>query len=254
MSYSVKLDSFEGPLDLLLHLINQNDLDLYDIPVREITEQYMTYIHAMQVLHLDIASEYLVMASTLLHMKSQLLLPAEEEPYADEEIYYEEDPREDLMKKLIEYKKYKEAAEQLKEREKQRSDLYSKPMTDLTPLLAGSEDKGEVQTVKASLYDMLRAYQKMKKRTAENSAVVSTIERETIPIEQQMTQIMQLLDQNEGKSRFTSLMYRTSPHEFVVTFLALLELMKSNAIVCEQASNFEDIWVYKQEVPIFAKS
>ncbi|SER44411.1 segregation/condensation protein A [Salisediminibacterium halotolerans] len=254
MQYSVKLHSFEGPLDLLLHLINQNDLDLYDIPVREITEQYMTYIHAMQVLHLDIASEYLVMASTLLHMKSQLLLPVEEEPFDDEETWYEEDPRQDLMEKLIEYKKYKEAAEDFKQREKERSNLYSKPITDLTPLLDDSEHNEAAPSVKASLFDLLQAYKKMNIRTEKKAPNVSTIERESIPIDQQMTQIMLRLEKSQGKSTFSQLIGETSPHESVVSFLALLELMKSHAVICKQDGNFQDIWVFKQEVPMLAKS
>ena len=104
-AYQVKLDTFEGPLDLLLHLINQYEIDIYDIPVAQITEQYMNYIHAMQHLELNIASEYLVMAATLLAIKSQMLLPKQEIDEIEEE--YVEDPREELMQRLIEYRKFK---------------------------------------------------------------------------------------------------------------------------------------------------
>jgi segregation and condensation protein A len=248
MQYSVKLHSFEGPLDLLLHLIQKNDLDLYDIPVKEITEQYMIYIHAMQVLHLDIASEYLVMASTLLHMKSQLLLPVEENIDDDEFAEYEEDTREDLMLRLIEYKKYKEAAGELKDRELARSDLFTKPMTDLTPLLDDDEEAEQVN-INVSIYDMLQAFQKMTKRKKKNEPVYSKIHREEIPIEHMMSRVLSKIQASGGKSRFSDLFNDDEQQEhLVVTFLALLELMKSNAIKCEQAYNFDDILIYKREV------
>ncbi|UCZ54709.1 segregation/condensation protein A [Bacillus shivajii] len=256
MQYSVKLQSFEGPLDLLLHLIQKNDLDIYDIPVKEITEQYMAYIHAMQVLHLDIASEYLVMASTLLHMKSQMLLPAQEEELDEEEFYYEEedDPREYLMKRLVEYKRYKEAANELKERERERSDLFSKPMTDLTPLIKERDEREETSNMNVTIYDMLQAFQKMKKRKTVKEPVYSKIQRDDIPIDDKMTQIMEDLHLHKGRRRFSDLFETEEKHHIVVTFLALLELMKSNVIKCEQESNFEDIIIYKKEAVLVEKS
>ena len=113
VEYNVKIDAFEGPLDLLLHLINRLEIDIYDIPMAAITEQYLIYIHTMKELELDIASEYLVMAATLLAIKSKMLLPKHEEEL-EEDFEYEEDPRDDLVEKLIEYRKYKEAAQELK--------------------------------------------------------------------------------------------------------------------------------------------
>src|SRR5690606_27811042 len=120
LRYEVKLDSFEGPLDLLLHLINKYEIDIYDIPVAQITAQYMEYIHAMQELELNIASEYLVIAATLLEIKSKMLLPKQEVSLDDE---YEEDPREELMNRLIEYRKFKDAATHLKGREMEQSQI-----------------------------------------------------------------------------------------------------------------------------------
>ncbi|GAE43404.1 segregation and condensation protein A [Mesobacillus boroniphilus JCM 21738] len=115
MQYNVKIEAFEGPLDLLLHLINTLEIDIYDIPVAEITEQYLMYIHAMKELQLDVASEYLVMAATLLAIKSKMLLPKHEAELEDEfEFDHEEDPRNELVERLIEYKKFKEAASDLK--------------------------------------------------------------------------------------------------------------------------------------------
>lgn len=112
MEYQVKIEAFEGPLDLLLHLINRLEIDIYDIPVAKITEQYLLYVHTMRELELDVASEYLVMAATLLSIKSRMLLPKQEEELFDEEfLEEEEDPREELIEKLIEYRKYKSAAQ-----------------------------------------------------------------------------------------------------------------------------------------------
>src|SRR4051794_34183429 len=109
MAYNIKIDAFEGPMDLLLHLINRLEIDIYDIPMAEITEQYLSYIHTMKHLELDVASEYLVMAASLLAIKSKMLVPKHEEErlYDEEGIEYEEDPRDELVEKLIEYKKYK---------------------------------------------------------------------------------------------------------------------------------------------------
>ncbi|MGJ9384884.1 segregation/condensation protein A [Salipaludibacillus neizhouensis] len=253
IQYSVKLHAFEGPLDLLLHLIQKNDLDLYDIPVKEITEQYMTYIHAMQTLHLDVASEYLVMASTLLHMKSKLLLPVEEEVWDEDLVMEEEDTRDDLMQRLIEYKKYKEAAGELRTRETERSDLFSKPMTDLTPLLEDKEE-GQSTPVNASIYDMLQAFQKMKKRNKKIKPTISTINRQEVPIDERMSQIVEALYLKKGRSRFSDLFKEDDQPHLVVTFLALLELMKANAIRCEQERNFEDIMVYAQGGPSIEES
>ncbi|WP_026689419.1 segregation/condensation protein A [Alteribacter aurantiacus] len=249
MQYSVKLNSFEGPLDLLLHLLQKNDLDLYDIPVAQITDQYMEYIHTMQVLQLDIASEYLVMAASLLEMKSKLLLP----PQQEEELYEEEyimddadDPRDDLMKRLIEYKKYKEAAGELKEKEVKRSRLFSKPAADLTPLL--EDESKENANVDVSLYDMLSAFQKLVKRKKESKPIYSKVHRDEVPIEERMTEIIQRLESLEGRITFTALFDDRSRTQKVVTFLAVLELMKSKMIGCTQDGNFNDIVVYQKEV------
>nr|WP_276328233.1 segregation/condensation protein A [Evansella clarkii] len=249
MQYSVKLHSFEGPLDLLLHLIQKNDLDLYDIPVKEITEQYMVYIHTMKVLQLDIASEYLVMAATLLHMKSLLLLPVQEEEMMEQEYDYEavEDPRDELMNRLIEYKKYKEAAGELKERERARSDLFSKPMTDLTPLLKETDNEEDQSQINVSIYDMLTAFQKISKRKKDRKKAVSKIQRDEIPIDNKMEEIMENLRSHRGTRRFSELFEEKERYQMVISFLALLELMKADRIICSQDVNFDDIIIHEKE-------
>src|SRR5690625_1244037 len=149
-TYEVKVDAFAGPLDLLLHLVNQLEIDIYDIPVAEITEQYMQYIHAMEKIELNIASEYLVMAATLLEIKSAMLLPKKEVALEDE---YEEDPREQLIKRLIEYRKYKEAAEQLQKKELEENEIYTRPPAPFDDLIEQTKTvRGDV-----SIYDMIHA-------------------------------------------------------------------------------------------------
>ena len=133
MSYKVRLDVFEGPLDLLLHLINRLEIDIYDIPMAELTEQYIEHLHAMRVLQLDELSEYLVLAATLIEIKSKLLLPVHEgEDFGeDADFELEEDPRYELVARLIEYRKYKEAADRLKESADERSGHFTKPPGNL---------------------------------------------------------------------------------------------------------------------------
>lgn len=247
MQYNIILDSFEGPLDLLLHLINKTEVDIYDIPVAKITDQYMSYIHTMQELELDIASEYLVMAATLLAIKSQMLLPKQEEELfsADHDFMDEDDPREELMNRLIEYRKYKEAAEQLKERESDRSLIFSKSPSDLKPFI--DHEKKEPQKINASLYDVLNAFQQLLKRKAIKVPKHTTIDRQDYPIEKRMEDIIDHLKSNNGKCYFNDLFHFEEKSKIIVSFLAVLELMKAKKITCTQDTNFADIMIWHWE-------
>ncbi|WLR49634.1 segregation/condensation protein A [Bacillus tianshenii] len=247
MEYNVKIDAFEGPLDLLLHLINRYEIDIYDIPVAQITEQYMGYIHAMQELRLDVASEYLVMAATLLAIKSQMLLPSYEEEILDDELEMgqdEEDPREELMRRLIEYRKYKQAAETLQDFEAERSQIYTRPPA-VVEVEEGERAENPVEGV--SLYDMLGALQKLMKRKRIDSLKETKVTRQEIPIQARMKEIITTIRQNKGKQNFYSLFPYPDKSHIVVTFLAVLELMKNQQIICMQEKNFEDIWLYGTE-------
>ena len=146
MSYKVKLEVFEGPLDLLLYLIKKNEIDIYDIPIAEITEQYLEYLELMRMLDLNIAGEFLVMAAKLIHIKSKILLPPEEKEVLPEE---EEDPREELVRRLLEYKRFKEVAGVLQDLEGQRKKMF----TRATSVEPGSEEK----FFEASLFDLITA-------------------------------------------------------------------------------------------------
>jgi segregation and condensation protein A len=248
MQYQVKIDTFEGPLDLLLHLINRLEIDIYDIPVSEITEQYLTYIHTMKELHLDVASEYLVMAATLLAIKSKMLLPKQEEIFTEDDMEhaYEEDPRDELVERLIEYRKYKEAAQDLKNLEEERSLMFSKPPSDLSEL--AKDLKMTKVELDVTLYDMLGALQKMMRRKKLQRPLATKVARQEISIEKRMEEI--LLDLRSIKGARKSF-FELFPHEqkehIVVSFLAILELMKRREILIEQEENFAEIFVTSME-------
>ncbi|AZU63203.1 segregation/condensation protein A [Neobacillus mesonae] len=243
MPYQVKIDAFEGPLDLLLHLINRLEIDIYDIPVAQITEQYLLYIHTMKELRLDIASEYLVMAATLLAIKSKMLLPKHEEDFNenDEEISFEEDPRDELVERLVEYRKFKEAAQDLKSMEEDRGLMFTKPPSDLS--VFAKEIQPSKSEINVSLYDMLAALQKLMRRKKLQRPLATKIARQEISIETRMSEIMDDLKQLKGRKNFNDLFPEPTKGHIVVTFLALLELMKRKKIDVEQDGNFGEIYV-----------
>ncbi|MCM3724458.1 segregation/condensation protein A [Neobacillus cucumis] len=243
MPYQVKIDAFEGPLDLLLHLINRLEIDIYDIPVAEITEQYLLYIQTMNELQLDVASEFLVMAATLLAIKSKMLLPKHEEVIdeVDQEISYDDDPRDELVERLIEYRKYKEAAHDLKTLEEERGLMYTKPPSDLSDFTKGINP--EPTELNVSLYDMLAAFQKLLRRKKLQRPMSTKIARQEISIEKRMNEIMDELHHLQGKKNFNDLFPYPRKDHIVVTFLAILELIKRKAIDVDQKENFGDIFV-----------
>ncbi|WP_026563979.1 segregation/condensation protein A [Bacillus sp. UNC41MFS5] len=243
MPYQVKIDAFEGPLDLLLHLINGLEIDIYDIPVAQITEQYLMYIKTMNELKLDVASEFLVMAATLLVIKSKMLLPKHEEvlDHEDPDMLYEEDPRDELVERLIEYRKFKEAAHDLKSMEVERGLMYTKPPSDLSEYT--KESQPEKAELNVSLYDMLAAFQKLMRRKKLQRPMATKIARQEISIDTRITEIMAELKQLKGRKNFNDLFpYRTKDH-IVVTFLAILELIKRKEIDAQQQENFGDIYI-----------
>lgn len=246
MSVKYKLEIFEGPLDLLLHLIDKSEIDIHDIPIAQITEQYMEYVQTMQELELEVASEFLVMAATLLSIKSKMLLPKppkiELEGFDGEE---ELDPREELVMKLIEYRKYKSMAEQLREMEVARSLIYSREPQDLSPFLPETTDnplKG------VHLADLMLAFQRTLKRMSSRNRV-ARIRRDEISVKDRIVEIVRLLEASREPVLFTSLFVGDrGREEMVVTFLAILELMKMKQIRCRQTGLFDDIVIqYKGE-------
>lgn len=243
MHYNVKIDAFEGPLDLLLHLINKLEIDIYDIPVSQITEQYLMYIKTMNELQLDVASEFLVMAATLLAIKSKMLLPKhEEELFEDDpDLQFEEDPRDELVERLIEYRKYKEAAHDLKLMEEERGLIYTKPPSDLSEFT--KEIQPEKVELNVSLYDMLAAFQKLLRRKKLQKPMATKIARQEISIEKRMTEILDDLRGSKGRKSFYDLFPFYDKEYLVVTFLAILELIKRKEIDVEQQDNFSEIFI-----------
>ena len=235
----IKLDIFEGPLDLLLHLIRSLELDIYDIPIAEVTEQYMEFIHAMKNLELEVAGEYLVMAATLMAIKSQMLLPKQEleEEYED---VYEEDPRDELVAQLLEYRKYKFAAERLLEKSEERQLYFTKDPMDV------DEYKEEQNLAKNQLnaIDLFLAFHTMLEKKNKRKKIETTIRADDRSIENKMVFIeTSLLKGVTGQPLETFLSDFSKP-EIVITFMALLELMKNGKIRVEQAGNYETILLY----------
>ncbi|WP_409301470.1 segregation/condensation protein A [Peribacillus sp. SCS-155] len=245
--YNIKIDAFEGPMDLLLHLINRLEIDIYDIPMAEITEQYLGYIHAMKELELDVASEYLVMAATLLAIKSKMLLPKHDDDLMDndESMEYEEDPRDELVKNLLEYRKYKNAASELKNLEEERSLIFTRPPSDLAEFMREAEHAKIDLNV--SLFDMLGAFQKLLRRKKLQKPLFTKVTRQEISIEKRMNEILEDIKMFKGRRSFFDLFPQNDKEHMVVTFLAVLELMKLNEILVEQDGNFSDILVTAKE-------
>ncbi|MCS4485479.1 segregation and condensation protein A [Staphylococcus americanisciuri] len=235
--YEVKLDAFNGPLDLLLHLIQQFEIDIYDIPMKALTEQYMQYVHAMKQLEINIASEYLVMASELLVIKSKLLLP---DHNSDDLI--EEDPREELVGKLIEYQNYKAYAEMLNDSREIRSHLYTKTPSDLSKYEL-TEHMPEGTHI--DLTELIVAYQKMKHRIALKKPKAVEIKKETFTIQQSTDRIYQQLNKHQNINFFDLFDFNESIEHVVTYFLALLEMAKTGAIQMQQVEAFHNIEITK---------
>ncbi|WP_150270960.1 segregation and condensation protein A [Paenibacillus tepidiphilus] len=243
MTVLYKLETFEGPLDLLLHLIDKAEIDIQDIPVSEITEQYMEYLQNMQELELEVTSEFLVMAATLLSIKSKMLLPKppviefEDFEYYDDEDY---DPRAELVQRLIEYRKIKSIAVQLLDMEGERSLIFTKEPEDLGPFVPVQLDN----TLKGlHTSDLIAAFRKALSKAARRTSY-QRITRDEISVKDRIREVSDALMKKGrgGRLRFSALLHEEmARHEIVTTFLAILELMKMKAIVCYQEKLFEDI-------------
>ena len=231
MHYEVKINEFEGPLDLLLHLIKKSNIDIYDISLEEITNQYMDYIHEMEELNLDIASEYLVMASDLLEYKSRSLLPKKEEEKD------EEDPKEELIKKLVDYKKYKEITETFKELENVRSEVYTKIPSDISEYEEKVNNVGEL-----SMEDLINAFKKFIDRKEFEKPIHTKITTKELSVSERMVGIRNILKSRKSVN-FIDLFDNYTKSYVVVTFLSILEMSKNKEIVIIQDNNFSNIMI-----------
>jgi segregation and condensation protein A len=229
MLYRVKLGVFEGPLDLLLHLVKKNEVDLSDIPVATITDQYLAYLGLMQQLDLDVAGEYLVMAATLLHLKSRLLLPVDENAEDEEG----EDPRAELARQLLEYQRFKEAAGMLARRDLLERDVFARaPMPDDT------EAEGEV-LYDVSLGDLLDALQDVLKRAAPE--VVHQVILEHVSLRERLVGIVDTLRGRREMLFAEAFPPGSTRLQILTTFLALLELVRTHMVHIRQEERFGPI-------------
>lgn len=230
--YKVKLEVFEGPLDLLLYLIKKDELDIYDISLERITAQYLEFMEAFKVLDLEVAGEFVVMAANLIYLKSRALLPAAVQP-PDEEAE-EEDPRWDLIRQLVEYKKFKDAAAQLSQREIEQSNLFGRlpEQADVVP----ERPLGDV-----SVFDLISAFNKVLKRIATKSEDLKEIFEENYTVSDKIDLIMKMTSSGVPL-KFTELFASAASRtEIVVTFLALLELIRLKQLRCVQEEPFAEI-------------
>ena len=232
MELDLKINEFEGPLDLLLHLIKENKMDIFDIKIEEITEQYLSYIKKQESMNLEIDSEYLVLASELIEIKSKLLLPHEKEVLDEEE----SDPREELMNRLLEYQAYKEITKTLKEKELIRQEIYTKAPSSLKEFVDSDTDiKMDI-----TLDDLVDAFQKFLERKKESKPLATKVTENEITVSSRRSDIKMLLSKGKKISFFK--LFPVYTKEYVVaTFLAVLEMVKNKEIIITQNDTFDDI-------------
>lgn len=238
MSYEVVIDDFQGPLDLLLHLIKEKEMDLETLEVSVITNQYLAYIDQMDADQLETMSEYLVMAAQLIEMKSKMLLPNEKVELEDD---YQEDPREQLIRRLIEYKKYKDILDDVRECYEYRQTLHTKAPALMDDYVV---DTSELIPDHLEVYDLIKAMQKMFQRKVLHAPLESRIARVEISIEERSDQIRQYFKLHKNQRiRFEELFEEPTRTFFVVTFLSILVLVNTNELIIEQDGNFENIYL-----------
>jgi len=236
MSYKIRIELFEGPLDLLLYLVKKDHLNIYDIPISQVTEQYLKYIELMQLLDLNIAGEFLVMAATLLQIKSKMLLPAEEIK-EDEKL---EDPREELVKRLLEYERFKEIAENLRQREIDQQEVFKRPKLETPDIPVGEQVYFE-----ASIFDLINAFSRALEDIPKE--LFYEVIKDEFTIEEKVHQILhRLLVDSQVK---ISVLFREAKHkiEVIVTFLAILELIRMKEVSARQTDLFEDIEICRNK-------
>ncbi len=237
MNYSIKINEFEGPLDLLLHLIKESSIDIYDISIEDITKDYLEYINSMEKLDIEVESSYLVMASELLLIKSNSLLPKEKSELDNEE-EDEEITRENLINRLIEYQKYKELTKKFKKLESKRRDIYTKSPSNMTNIT----DTKLKNDTDISIDDLVEAFQKFLIRKDQEKPLNTKITNKEYSVKLRKKDIKTYLLNNK-RAEFTELFDNYSKDYIIVTFLSILELVKEQEIDLEQEHNFAPIYI-----------
>ena len=234
-AYKVKLDVFEGPLDLLLYLVRKDEVDIYDISIERITRQYLEYLEAMESIDVEIGGEFIVMAANLLYIKSRTLLPVDlQGPVEDEG--EEEDPRWELIRQLIEYKKFKEAAGDLRDREELRTKLFGRTPSAPPPDGGATLLAGEVGAL-----DLISAFQRVLERLEKRKGAEREIEADRFTVSEKIEYVLKILPESEPLKFEELFAGQTTRGELVATFLALLELVRLRHVQVEQDGAFGDI-------------
>ncbi len=246
--FHFKLPVFEGPLDLLLHLIKENKLNIYDIPILLITRQYIEYLELMKELNLEIAGEFLVMAATLIHIKSYMLLPVEEKQ-TEEQM---EDPRTELVQRLLEYQKFRDASVNLRGREEVWKNIFYRPAPQV-------EDSSVTMLLELNLFDLLTAFKRILSKAPEEAVEIT---RETLTVKDRINFILERLEKGAGIKFEDLFEVGATKTVLIVTFLAFLELVRLGLVRAYQEKAFGSIWIVNpqhmettdpqiiQEVPI----
>jgi len=235
--YAIKLDVFEGPLDLLLYLIKKNEIDIYNIPIALITQQYLDYLNIIKSLNLDLAGEYLVMASTLIHIKSRLLLPVPEEPSEDEQ---EDDPRAELVKQLLEYQAFKEAATNLAHRPLLERDVFKRSAA--LPEEKQNRASGDDELIEVSIFELIEALHAVVSRLDKKELL--EIDLEKLSLTEIINDVMERLIREKSLTFEELLGEKKDRRRIVYTFLAMLELIKLKMIKAYQTAAFGAIRIF----------
>ena len=236
MSYKIKIEMFEGPLDLLLYLVKKDHLNIYDIPIAKVTEQYLQYLNLMQMLDLNVAGEFLVIAATLMQIKSKMLLPAEEGLNAETE---QEDPREELVRRLLEYEKFKEIAQDLRQKETDQREIYKRPKSET------EKDPGEKKDVyfEASIFDLISAFSQALKDIPKE--VFYEVVKDKYTVEEATHEILHLL-LTKSEVKLSEIFGRAKNKlDIIVNFLAVLELIRMKEITARQSELFQEIEIVR---------
>src|SRR6266852_4710286 len=244
-SYRVRLDEFEGPLDLLLHLIKKTEINIYDIPIAAITKQYLEYISLMKDLNLDVAGEFLVMAATLIHIKSRMLLPDDSE--GDDEDDSGEDPRAELVRRLLEYKQFKEAAGDLVQRGQQWREVFGRP-TIVDASRQGLQGEEDGTLLELTLLDLVDALQGVLQRVPAKTLIEVTADHLTV--KDRMNYILDRLEQEPALPFDALFLPDEGRMVVIVTFLGLLELMRIKLVRAFQAEAFGPILLSRAFLPV----
>jgi segregation and condensation protein A len=236
----ILLPLFEGPLDLLLYLIKREKIDIHDIPIAPITRQYMEYLDVMQELSLDVAGDFMVMAATLIHIKSKMLVPIEPTEAEGDEEYV--DPREELVRRLLEFQRYKEAAGVLHQQAQIRAAQWTRP----DAMVPSFDDAGE-EMLEAGLYDLISAFKELLDRR--KALIAHEVEGEGPPVEQRMDELLAMIKEGESLEFLALFASLETKAEMIVTFLALLELIRLKRVRVYQRGIFGPIRVFRPVGP-----